>query len=89
MELSYSLVSTMHNTNYVNSANRLNQSYATIYSAKSSNCWEISISDVIFLVLGGIAFWLSLPTLFGLIIGFFYRPKIEAFFPPNLHYSRE
>jgi hypothetical protein len=77
--------SAMHNT--LNSIIDLNRSYSAIYSTKAGNFWSISFSDIISIFLGSIAVWVSLPNLIGVIVGYIYRPKIEAFFPPAFHYE--
>jgi hypothetical protein len=76
--------SAMHNT--LISVSGLNRSYSTIYSTKPDNFWSISFSDIS-IFLASVALWVSLPNLIGVIMGYIYRPKIEAFFPPAFHYE--
>jgi hypothetical protein len=66
-----------------------NQDIGTNELNNRINFWTISLSDIISLFLGIVAFIAALPTIIGFFVSHFYKPNIEVFFPPKFHYEKD
>lgn len=78
----------LKNTNPDDHVNSSQNSYAN-HLNNPNDFWNISISDIVSLFLGIVAFIAALPTIIGFFISHIYKSKIEIFFPPKFHYEKD